>query len=196
MSLSAWGGATGTLVNLPVIINGSASNLFNGGRNFGISAGVDLRVWHFHGILPSIEIRGTFPVASGNVAGEENGMVGLKLEHPFGRIHPYGDFLFGRGEIKYQGRGYISPDGFFLYQQTYSNVLSPGGGVDIDLTHHYAFKADVQLWHQQVPVTTSGTLNSLALTLGAIYRFDFNHHYRAPRKSPPVNTAQPVNTSR
>jgi hypothetical protein len=184
-SLSAWGGATGTLVNLPVVTNGSASNLFNGGRNIGISAGVDLRVWQFHGLLPSIEIRGTYPIASGNVAGEENAMAGGKIEKPFGRYHPYGDFFFGRGEIKYQGRGYISLDGLYLYQQSYSNVLSPGAGVDIDLTHHYAMKVDAQLWHESVPVTTSGKLNSLAVTIGAIYRFDFNHPPKIPRDTRP-----------
>jgi hypothetical protein len=179
-SLSVWAGATGTDVNLP-----------DGGRNFGISAGVDLRVWQFHGILPSIEIRGTYPVDKGTIADEENAMVGLKIEHQFGRrFHPYGDFFFGRGAINYQGRGYISPDGFFLYQETYSNILSPGLGVDIDLTHHYAFKADAQLWHQKVPVTASGTLNSIALTVGAIYRFDFNQPFRKRRIPPPVNTSQ------
>jgi len=181
MSLSAWGGATGTMVNLPV-----------GGRNFGISAGVNLRIWEFRGFQPSVEIRGTYPISSGIVASEENGLVGAKIERPFGRYHPYGDFFYGRGAINYQGRGYISPDGFFLYQRTFSNVLSPGLGVDIDLTHHYAFKADAQLWHQTVPVTTSGTLNSLAVTVGAIYRFDFNHPFRAPRNktSTPASTSQ------
>jgi len=191
MSLSAWGGATGTFVNLPV-----------GGRNIGISAGVDLRIWQYHGILPSVEIRGTYPFHKGGIASEENALVGIKLERQFGsRYHVYGDFLFGRGEINYQGRGYISPNGFFLYQQTYSNVLSPGVGVDIDLTHHYAFKADAQVWHQSVPVTASGTLNSLALTVGAVYRFDFNHPFRAPHNSrpaatsPPAVTPPPVSTS-
>jgi hypothetical protein len=185
MSLSAWGGATGTLVNLPVITNGNGSNLWYGGRNFGISAGVDLRVWQYHGFLPSVEIRGTYPFAKGTVASEENGLIGIKIERRYGRYHPYGDFLFGRDTIDYQGRGYISPDGLTLYQQTNSNVLSPGGGVDIDLTHHYAFKADVQLWHQKVPVTASGTLNSLAVTVGAIYRFDFNHPPKIPRDTRP-----------
>ena len=197
MSLSAWGGATGTLVNLPEVINGSPSNLFTGGRNIGISAGVDLRIWQYHGILPSVEVRGTYPVYNGNAAGEENGMVGLKIERQFGsRFHPYGDFLFGRGEVKYHAPGYLSPDGFFLYQQTYSNVLAGGGGVDVDLTHHFAAKLDAQLWNQKVPVTTSGSLNSLALTVGAIYRFDFNHPFRAPRNSRPAAPSQPVSTSK
>ena len=183
MSLSAWGGATGTFVNLPV-----------GGRNIGITAGADLRIWQFHGILPSVEIRGTYPFAKGSIAAEENALAGIKIERPFRRYHFYGDFLFGRGEVLYQGRGYISPNGLFLYQETYSNVLSPGAGVDVDLTHHYAFKADAQLWRQTVPVTASGSLNSLALTLGAIYRFDFNHPFRAPRNARP-GPSQPSSTS-
>jgi len=207
-SLSAWGGATGTFVNLssntstqygtPVGTlpgGGTSTSIFNSGKNLGISAGINLRIWQYHGLLPSIEIRGTYPFAKGSVAAEENAMVGLKIERQFGRrYHVYGDFFFGRGEIQYQGRGYLSLNGFYLYQQSYSNVLSPGAGVDIDLTHHYAVKVDAQLWHQDVPVTTSGTLNSLAVTVGAIYRFDFNPHYRAPRKSPPIN-AHPANTA-
>jgi hypothetical protein len=184
-ALSGWGGATGTLVNLPVITNGNGSNLWYGGRNLGTSAGVDLRVWHYHGFLPSVEIRGMYPFAKGTIASEENVLAGIKIERPFGRYHPYADFLFGRDAIKYQGRGYISPDGLTLYQQTNSNVLSPGGGVDVDLTHHYAFKVDAQLWHQKVPVTASGTLNSIAVTVGAIYRFDFNHAPKIPRDTRP-----------
>jgi hypothetical protein len=186
LSISAWGGATGTEVKLPT-----------GGRNLGITAGVDLRVWQFHGLLPSIEIRGTYPFDKGSIAGEENALAGIKVEHIFGRYHLYGDFLFGRSSIKYQGRGYISPNDLYLYQQSYTNVLSPGGGVDVDLTHHYAFKADAQLWHQSVPVTASGKLNSLAVTLGAIYRFDFNHAPRALRtsRSQPAGTSPPVSTA-
>jgi hypothetical protein len=177
MSLSAWGGATGTYINLPL-----------GGRNFGISAGVDLRVWQFHGILPSVEIRGTYPFSKGTIAAEENALAGVKLEYPLGsRYHPYVDFLFGRGKMQYQGRGYISPDGLFLYQQTFSNVLSPGAGVDIDVNHHFALKLDAQLWHMKVPVTTSGSINSLAGTVGVIYRFDFNHPPKAPRDTRPTH---------
>jgi hypothetical protein len=194
-SLSAWGGATGTLVNLPVITNGNGSNLWYGGRNLGISAGVNLRIWQFHGFLPSVEIRGTYPVSSGTIAGEKNGLAGIKIEKPFGRYHPYCDFFFGRSSINYQGRGYIAPNGLVIYQETYSNVLSPGVGVDIDLTHHFAAKLDAQLWHQNVPVTASGTLNSFAVTVGAIYRFDFNHPFRAPRNSRPVSPSRPLSTS-
>jgi len=86
-SLSVWAGGTGTFVNLPVNTTGTAipvvvttnssNTLFNGGKNLGISVGVNLRIWQFHGFLPSIEIRGTYPVASGNVAGEENGLGGI-----------------------------------------------------------------------------------------------------------------------
>jgi hypothetical protein len=193
-SLSAWGGATGTFVNLPlnnsgipVVTNGGPfDSLFTGGKNVGISAGVDLRVWHYHGFLPSVEIRGTYPIANGKGAAEENALAGIKIEYPLARrYHLYGDFLFGRAELKYQGSGYPSPDGSLLYQQTYSNVLSPGLGVDIDVNHHFAVKLDAQLWHISVPVTASGTLNSLAGTAGVIYRFDFNHPPKVPRDTRP-----------
>lgn len=207
MSLSAWGGATGTFVNLPTSTSTTAipvvgtpgspvtfDTLSNGGRNLGITAGVDLRVWEFHGLLPSIEIRGTFPFAKGQIAGEENAFVGLKVEHIFGRYHLYGDFLFGRGEMQYQGRGYLSPNQQYLYLQSFSNVLSPGVGVDIDVTHHFAAKLDAQLWHQGVPVTTSGTLNSLAFTAGVIYRFDFNKRLQIP-KVPKAPRAAPANAA-
>jgi hypothetical protein len=188
-TLSAWGGATATFVNLPdnsVSDGTSFSELFTNARNFGISAGVDLRVWHFHGFLPSVEIRGTLPVSDGNVAAEENVLGGIKIEYPLARrYHPYVDFLFGRAAIKYQGAGYFSPDGSTLYQQTNSNVLSPGLGVDIDVNHHFAVKLDAQLWHLSVPVTTTGKLNSVAGTVGVIYRFDFNHAPKIPRDTRP-----------
>jgi len=192
MSLSAWGGATGTLVNLAPTDASGNTTIFNSTKNIGITAGVDLRVWSFHGLLPSIEIRGTYPFVKGTVANEENGLVGLKVEHIFGRYHPYGDVLFGRGEMKYPGRGYLLPNQAFFQVQSFSNVLSFGGGADIDVTHHFAAKLDMQLWHQSsVPVTASGTLNSLAITAGVIYRFDFNKQPKAPR-STPVNTRPPA----
>jgi hypothetical protein len=186
MSLSAWGGATGTFVNLAPTNAIGDTTLFNSGRNLGITAGVDLRVWQFHGLLPSIEIRGTYPMAKGTVASEENGLVGIKVEHIFGRYHSYGDVLFGRSEIQYQGGGYVSPNQQYLYLQSFSNVLSFGGGADIDVTRHFAAKVDLQLWHQSVPVTASGTLNSLAITAGVVYRFDFNKRPKPPRPTPAV----------
>jgi len=210
-SLSAWGGTTGTFINLPPTASGgpiaspvvggagSPSSLFNGGKNLGISAGVDLRVWQYHRFLPSVEVRGTYPIASGNVAGEENVLGGVKVEYLWGsRYHPYADFFFGREEIKYQAGGYISPDRRFLFLQSISNVFSPGGGIDIDVTHHFAAKVDAQLWHTKVPVTTSGSLNSLALTAGVIYRFDFNKRPKIPRQQPTLSDAAPSspNTSR
>jgi hypothetical protein len=199
-TLSVWAGATGTDVNLPYGNSGSAVPVatctncpalspFYGGGNVGISVGVNLRVWQYHGFLPSVEVRGTFPIYKGTIAAEENAMVGIKIERPLGRYHPYGEFFFGRSEINYQGSGYISLNGLELYQQTISNVLAPGLGVDIDLTHHFAAKLDGQLWHQTVPITTSGKLNSYAVAVGAIYRFDFNHPFFAPRKARPASNS-------
>jgi hypothetical protein len=174
--LSAFGGATGTFTGLTP----SYSN--DQGRNLGITAGVDLGIRSFFHLHPAVEIRGTFPVDSGSVAGFKNVLGGVRVEKTFGRIHPYADFLFGRGEINYQGAGYLNPAGTLYYIQSLSNVYSFGGGADFDITQHYAFKADFQMQHYNVPVTTSGSLYTKAVTAAVVYRFDFNHHAKIPKR--------------
>ena len=167
-NLSVFGGATGTWIGL------------DQGRNLGITAGVDLGAGSFFGLHPAVEVRGTYAVDNGDIAGERNALAGIKLTKPLGRLHPYVNVLFGRGEINYQNSGYLNAAGTLYYLQSLSNVLSPGGGVDVTVTEHFSFKADLQYQHYDVPVTTSGSLYSTAVTAGVVYRIDFNHrkHYR------------------
>ena len=163
--LSAFAGATGVCTGL------------NGSRNLGFTAGASLGVPPIFRFYPSITVRGTYPVDSGVVAGEKSALAGIQMEKHFGRFHPYFDILAGRGELSYV-KLYPDPQGFFYYSSSTSNVFSPGGGVDIDLTPQLALKADVQYQHYSVPVTTSGSIESIPITLGAVYRFDFNRHHR------------------
>lgn len=165
LQLSVFAGATGTETGLLQ------------GRNLGITAGVDLGFGRFFGLHPAAEIRGTYPIDSGDIVGEQNVLGGLRLDKAYGRFRPYGDFLYGRGELNYQGIGVLNPSGTLFYLQSFSNVMSPGAGVDIDLTPHFAVKADAQFQHYKVPVTTSGTLWSTAVTVGVVYRLDFNRHH-------------------
>jgi len=167
IQLYAFGGVTGVYTGL------------DQGKNLGITAGVDLGYGMHYGLLPQIEVRGTFPMDKGQVVGEKSFMGGLRVEKPYGRYHPYGDFLFGRGQLSYQGPGFLNPDGTVLYQRTNSNVWSPGGGIDIDVTRSIAFKADFQYQHFDTPVTVSGSIYSKAITVGAVYRFGYrqNHPY-------------------
>lgn len=165
--LSAFGGATGTYTDV------------FGGRNLGLTLGADLTFRSFYGLTPSFELRGTYPIKSGTLAGEKNVLLGLKVEKKFGIFHPYADFLVGRGQIDYQNGGFVS--GRFIYTYSSSTVYSPGIGVDLDLTNHWALKADVQkqLW-TTYPLELK-ILKPTAITGGVVYRFDFNHHPKAER---------------
>ncbi len=169
LALSAFGGATGSYIGL------------DNGKNIGITAGVDLRILSYHHFLPSLEIRGTKPISDGNVASEENAAVGLKVEHIYGRsanLHPYVDFLFGRGKIIYAGYGHVNTEGTQIYQTSVSNILSAGGGLDLDISHHFALKLDAQIQRYEADVTKSGKVWGKPITVGVVYRFDFNHHPR------------------
>jgi hypothetical protein len=163
--LSLFGGATGTFTGL------------DGGKNIGITAGADFSFRHFFGFRPAIEVRGTYPAYVGLVDGEKNVLAGLQVMRPIKRINVYGDFLVGRGEIDYP-TGLFDPSFFHLYASSVSYVLSPGGGVEYDLSRHFAVRADAQYQRYSTPVTVSGKLYSTALTAAVVYRFDFNRHPR------------------
>lgn len=191
-SLSVFGGLTGTYTGLNgynggngtpwgypvgVTVGTSTPATTYQGKNLGITAGVNLRIGHLFGFLPSVEVRGTYPIHTGQIDAQENVLAGLKFEHTLRspRLHAYGDIFFGRGKVTYENGGYFTPDGSLLYAYSVSNVFAPGGGVEYDLTPRFAVKLDGQFEHYSVPVTTSRSIYAKALTAGVIYRFNFNH---------------------
>ena len=97
-----------------------------------------------------------------------------KRSKAYGRLTPYGDALFGRGEIKYIN-GYIDPTGTVEYLENPTNVLSGGGGVDFRVTDRFSVKADAQIQRYNTPVTMTGHLYSKPLTLAVVYHFSFGH---------------------
>ena len=189
LALSAFGGLTGTYTNLL------------GGRNLGTTAGADLAFLSFHRYRPVLELRGTIPFHKGQVDAQKEFLGGLRVERTVGRLHPYVDFLVGRGQIDYQHAGLQV--GSIVFLSSTSTVFSPGAGLDYDLTPHWSVRADFQYQHWDVPfatldgqpapatyvitpsgtfqAATSGVLHPKVLTLGAVYRFDFNPHYHRPR---------------
>jgi len=172
LALSVFAGGTGSWIGL------------SSGRNIDLAVGLDLRIRSYKHFLPSVELRGYKPVSDGSVASEENAAAGLRVERAFAKaptVHPYVDFLFGRGKIIYNGAGYVNPEGTLVYQNTVSNVLSPGAGVDFDLTHYFSLKLDAQLQRYSAPVTVSGKVWAKPVTIGIVYRFDFNHHGQASK---------------
>lgn len=163
LELSAFAAGTGTFTGL--------------GKNVAITAGADLAFPSFHRYRPVLEVRGTEPIDNGKVAGEKSFLAGLRVERHFGQMRPYVDFLIGRGEIDYAGYQVDN----FIYLKTTSTVYSPGFGVDYDLTEHWSAKGDFQLQRWDTPVTASGDIYSKAISIGAVYRFDFNPHHRRIR---------------
>lgn len=165
VELSAFGGLTGTYTGL------------SGGRNLGITAGVDVGIRSFHGFRPFLEGRGTYPVDDGHIDAQKDALGGIRVERMIlPKLRVYGDFLLGRGEIDYQNGGYPSLDGHYLFLSSTSNVYSPGVGAEYRLTEHVSALADVQLQRWDTPATASGTLWAKPITLGARYRFNFNRH--------------------
>lgn len=165
--LSAFAGLTGTYTGLA------------SGRNLGITAGVDIGSHSLFSLRPSIEIRGTYPIDKGGTDNQRNILAGLKLAKAYDRLLPYGDVLFGRGQINYPN-GYPNPLQNFLYFQSFSNVLSFGAGIDVPLSEHLQLKADAQVQRYSSPVADSGRLYSKPFTLGIVYRLA-SAHVRAGR---------------
>ncbi len=163
LQLSAFAGASGVYTGL------------NSGRNLSITAGADLTLRRYFHVNPALEVRGTFPVDNGQVDGQRNVLAGLRIAGTFGRLHPYADILFGRGEIKYNPPLLNQPQ-TFLFTQSTSNVLSPGVGLEVDLTPHFAFRADAQYQRYDSPIPASGHLYAKPITAALTYRFDFNRH--------------------
>lgn len=167
---SAFAGLTGTYTGL------------YGGRNLGITAGLDLGFRPIFGLLPSIEVRGTYPVANGSIVGEEHAEGGLRVQKRYRSFRPYADFLFGRGELNYQKGGLAVPLQAYRYVQTTSNVISPGIGVEADVSPHFAVRFDGQFQIWQVPFDPSGqTANASHIfsfpgTIGVVYRFRWLEH--------------------
>jgi hypothetical protein len=164
LQLSTFAGATGTFTNLA------------GGRNLDITAGADITFLALRRLRPAVEIRGTYPIDEGTLSSQKNFLLGPKVDYPLACLHPYADFLIGRGAIDYLKGGYVF--GNFRYLNSNTLVLSPGVGLDYNLTHHLALKVDFQYQHWNTPAVPSGSIHPRATTLGVIYVFDFNPRHR------------------
>lgn len=148
-----------------------------GGKNLDITAGAYLMFGNlsYHGFVPGIEIRGSYPVSVGKLDAQENFLGGLKIERSYRKLHPYIDVEFGRGQITYEGAGFLNTSGTILYQKTNSNVGAVGAGFDYDILTSFAIKADVQFEdYTTVPVNANGSALAKAFRVGVVYRFGYS----------------------
>ena len=156
---SAFGAANGTWTGL------------NGGRNAGITAGLNVDLPSFRRWVPAVEARGTYPVKEGQVDSQKNFLGGLRVGTWVGaRLFPYADVLFGRSQINYAAPGYQKPGTPVFYTVTSSTALAFGGGIEYRLTRDFSAKVDLQDIRQQTPVTDSGSLSSTQVNLGLTWR--------------------------
>jgi hypothetical protein len=164
LQLSAFGGVAGVYTGL------------GGGKNFSIVAGGDIGLPPWRTMRPTIEVRGLYPTDHGLVDSQKSILAGLKLEFLLRhRLRPYGDFLAGRGETNY-GFGYIF--GNNVYALTTTNVFSPGGGFDYDLSEHFSVRVDGQFQRWGEAPTPSGVIYSKIGTAALVYRFTFDRRGR------------------
>jgi len=170
LQLSVFGGFTGTDTGLA------------SGKSLGLTGGADLRFPPLHGLDPSLEFRGTYAIANDGIDSQKSVLGGVKVAAHFGRLYPYGNFLLGRGEINYGSSGYQVPGRPIFYTQSSSIVLSPGGGLDLNLSKQFALKFDLQVQRYTTPVTATGHIYATSGTVGIVYRFDFNHHTKRSGK--------------
>ena len=153
---------------------GGVSGVYTGvglGRNLSVTAGADMTLRSLYGLHPSIEVRGTYPVEDGSVDSQRNLLGGLVLSRHLGNLQPYGDILFGRGQINYSPP-LLNPAGTIYFLQSTSTVISPGAGVNYFVSTRLGFKGDFQFQRYDSPVTTSGSVYSKSFTLGVVYRLN------------------------
>lgn len=163
--ISTFGGFNGTYTGL------------SGGKNLGLTAGVDVGIRSYYGFRPFLEGRGTYPVDGGHIDAQRNALGGVRVERfVFPGLRVYGDFLLGRGQIDYLNGGYPEPGGEFLILKSTSNVYSPGGGAEYRFTDQLSGVIDAQFQHWDTPASASGHIWSTPIMVGARYRFNFNRH--------------------
>ncbi len=183
---SVFGLISGTDTGLPV--RNPNGSLGSDGRNVALMAGVDVSVYSWRQFAAAVEARGAYPISKGDVVGEKSFMGGARVSYePAGtfatpiagflsRFRPYGDVLYGRGEMDYQKGGYLV--GNLLYTQTAGGIFAGGGGLELDVSRRSSFKADYQVEHWKTPVTSSGSVLSQQFGVGVVYRIGA---YEGPR---------------
>jgi hypothetical protein len=150
----------------------------DGGFNSDVTAGASLSFPRWFGLVPSAEVRGTSPVSDGQVVTEKSVMAGMQMTEPVGRIRPFIDVLFGRAQFSYLNGGIPVPRSSVIYTKSASNLFSPGFGSFWEVGSHLSVRIDAQLQYSKIPVTASGNLVSIPVTLGIVYHFPGTKHGR------------------
>lgn len=128
-------------------------------------------------VRPVLEVRGVYPLDRGDVDGQKSILGGVKADFLLhNRLRPYGDFLVGRGAVRYASPGYQV--GNVIYELSTTNVYSFGGGFDHDLTPRLGLRLDAQVQRWGYAPTASGNMYPTLVTVGLVYRLGFDRPHR------------------
>ena len=146
-----------------------------GGRNLTFSLGADLGFYSYRGFQLGAEVRGAYPLDSGQVDGQKSILAGVRVTREpsgtglFARVRPYGTVLAGRGQIEYQSGGYLTPG--ILFFNNNSAVYAGGFGAEADVSRSFSIRGDAQFQRWNTPVTQSGILHTSQGGIGIVYRY-------------------------
>jgi hypothetical protein len=146
--------------------------------NSDVTAGASLGFPRWFGLIPSAEVRGTSPVSDGQIVTEKSIMAGMQMTEPVGRVRPFVDVFLGRAQFSYLNGGISVPRSNVIYTKSASNLFSPGFGSFWEVGPHLLVRVDAQLQYSKTPVTASGHLISIPVTLGIVYHFPGTKHGR------------------
>ena len=149
--------------------------VLDNGENLDITSGMDLTLHIFHRLEVAGELRGSYPMQGNSVSSQQSYMSGPKIEYPVRNIRPYFDCFIGRGRITYLDDGYVFRA--VRYIRSDSLIFSPGIGLDLYLNHRTAIKIDFQYQSWNTPAVASGRITPGTVTVGTVYRFDFNSRH-------------------
>jgi hypothetical protein len=143
-----------------------ADPAYGPGKNNGEGFGLNYTRYFPIPVAFSLEARAN--LTNGTDVKERTYLAGLQAKaRVFLRYHPYVDFLVGTGTIHFNTRatGYIGDN---------STIYNYGGGLDIDLIHHLAFRADIQ--RQSWALGDSPGFSPTILLIGVHYTIPFRDY--------------------
>jgi hypothetical protein len=150
----------------------------SGARNLDLTCGLDIGFLPLRAWSPAVEVRGSIPGSKGSIAGEAEVLGGLRMGRRLGDgsgpALVYVDLLFGQGQITYFGAGLQVPGQNVFYTQSNSMIVSPGGGLEVEMGGRFALRVDTQIERYATPVKTSREAWAMAATAGVVYRLDFD----------------------
>jgi|KBSMisStaDraftv2_1062788.scaffolds.fasta_scaffold767614_1 hypothetical protein len=138
----------------------------NNGVTFGVGYSRYMRF-----LTPAIEFR--VKIANGETVDQTTYGGGIRLEHQLQNFHPYGLFLISSGNIDYHFRTPPIMSNGKPYLSDSSIVYGYGGGLDYDITEHFAARGEFQAENWSLGGYTPITLAPTTWSLGMVYRLPF-----------------------